>query len=124
MAREIVKADEAIRKCITTHQTETLNSINGEIQKEHNSVIDLFNRLNYKMARKSTDYRQKLILLETLKKIDLNNRSFLQAEGSDIATDLRIHEERMGKFDKINPLVLNHSRLLLEESNKLRNAFS
>lgn len=99
IAREVVKANEAVKKCISLHQENTLTGLHHEIRKEHDSVIELFNKLNLKLARKSTDYHHKLMLLDTLKKIDLHQRSFLQTEAaSKEVVDRRLPSDRVGQF--------------------------
>jgi hypothetical protein len=77
--------------------------------------------MSYKMSRKSTDYRQRIALLDTLKKIEVDNLSFLNNDSYiQIGTDIRKDEEKMGRFSKINGLVLNHSKMMFEEISRLR----
>lgn len=47
------------------------------------------------------------MLAETLKKIDLDDFSFVHAVPPSVGDGIRKEEERVGRFDKINQLVLN-----------------
>lgn len=77
------------------------------MKEERTGLVSLFNNLNYKMVRKSTDYKRRMMLAETLKKIDLDDFSFVHAVPPSVGDGIRKEEERVGRFDKINQLVLN-----------------
>lgn len=81
----------------------------------------MFKNMSYKMSRKSTDYRQRLALMDTLKKIDVDNLSFMNNDSYvQIGQDIRKNEENLGRFNRINGIVLNHSKMMFEEISSLR----
>jgi hypothetical protein len=52
-------------------------------------LINKFNNLNYKITRKSTDQHQRLLFVNTLKNISLDNLSFINYDNLvDIGQDL------------------------------------
>lgn len=72
------------------------------------------------MARKSTDYKRRILLAETLKKIDLDDFSFVHAVPTSVGDGIRKEEERVGRFDRINQLVLNQERLISQKTNQMQ----